>query len=141
MNLEYTLSILKPDAIKRNITGKVNSYIENAGLKIIAQKTLLLTTTQAENFYIMHKDSSYYQSLVQNMTSGIIIAQVLYGLNAVKKYREIMGATNPIDAKKGTIRGDIAKSIDENTVHGSDSLESAAIEIQFFFALIEYAYH
>ncbi|WP_371222183.1 nucleoside-diphosphate kinase [Orientia tsutsugamushi] len=140
MNMEYTLSILKPDAIKRNIIGKVNTYIENSGLKIIAQKTLLLTKVQAENFYIIHKNRAYYQNLVQNMTSGPVVVQVLYGLNAVKKYREIIGATNPCDAKKGTIRGDMAKSIDENTVHGSDSLENADIEIKFFFALIEYAY-
>ncbi|KJV69945.1 nucleoside diphosphate kinase family protein [Orientia tsutsugamushi str. UT76] len=102
--MEYTLSILKPDVIKRNIIGKVNTYIENSGLKIIAQKTLLLTKVQAENFYIIHKDRAYYQSLVQNMTSGPVVVQVLYGLNAVKKYREIIGATNPCDAKKGTIR-------------------------------------
>lgn len=131
---EYTLSILKPDAVKRNITGKVNSYFENNGLKIVAQKMVQLTASQAEKFYEVHKVRPFYGELVNYMISGSVVIQVLKGENAVLKNRDIMGATNPKDASKGTIRGDLGVSIEENTAHGSDSLDNAKIEIAFFFA-------
>lgn len=134
MAIEKTLSILKPDAVKNNITGKINSYIESSGLKIIAQKMMLLTKKQAELFYEIHKDRPFFGELVEFMTSGPVIVQVLVGENAVSKYRQIMGATDPKQADKGTIRGDFADDISENRVHGSDSLENARKEIAFFFA-------
>ncbi|ACN95850.1 nucleoside-diphosphate kinase [Wolbachia pipientis] len=137
MAIEKTLSILKPDAVKNNITGKINSYIESSGLKIIAQKMMLLTKKQAELFYEIHKDRPFFGELVEFMTSGSVIVQVLVGENAVSKYRQIMGATNPKQADKGTIRGDFADDISENRVHGSDSLENARKEIAFFFAECE----
>ncbi len=137
MAIEKTLSILKPDAVKNNITGKINSYIESSGLKIIAQKMMLLTKKQAELFYEIHKDRPFFGELVEFMTSGSVIVQVLVGENAVSKYRKIMGATNPKQADKGTIRGDFADDISENRVHGSDSLENARKEIAFFFAECE----
>ncbi|WP_349967485.1 nucleoside-diphosphate kinase [Wolbachia endosymbiont of Armadillidium arcangelii] len=137
MAIEKTLSILKPDAVKNNITGKVNSYIESSELKIIAQKMMLLTKKQAELFYEIHKDRSFFGELVEFMTSGSVIVQVLVGENAVSKYRQIMGATDPKQADKGTIRGDFADDISENRVHGSDSLENAHREIAFFFAECE----
>ncbi len=137
MAIEKTLSILKPDAVKNNITGKINSYIESSGLKIIAQKMMLLTKKQAELFYEIHKDRPFFGELVEFMTSGSVIVQVLVGENAVSKYRQIMGATNPKQADKGTIRGDFADDISENIVHGSDSLENARKEIAFFFAECE----
>ncbi len=135
--MERTLSILKPDALKLNITGKINSYIENSGLKIIAQKLLLLTKKQAELFYEVHKDRPFFSELVEFLTSGPVIVQVLIGENAVSKYRKIMGATDPQQAEKGTIRGDFAENISENRVHGSDSTENALKEIAFFFAEYE----
>ncbi|WP_065094769.1 MULTISPECIES: nucleoside-diphosphate kinase [unclassified Wolbachia] len=137
MAIEKTLSILKPDAVKNNITGKINSYIESSGLKIIAQKMMLLTKKQAELFYEIHKDRPFFGELVEFMTSGPVIVQVLVGENAVSKYRQIMGATDPKQADKGTIRGDFADDISENRVHGSDSLENARKEIAFFFAECE----
>lgn len=131
---ENTLSILKPDVVKRNIIGEVISYIEQSGLKIIAQKKMLLTKKQAELFYKVHKERPFFPDLVEFMTSGSVIIQVLSGENAVSKYRTIMGATDPKQAEKGTIRGDFADNIDANCVHGSDSIENAKIEIAFFFA-------
>ncbi len=137
MAIEKTLSILKPDAVRNNITGNINSYIEKSGLKIIAQKMMLLTRRQAELFYEIHKDRPFFEELVEFMTSGSVIVQVLVGENAVSKYRQIMGATDPKQADKGTIRGDFADDISENRVHGSDSLENARREIAFFFAECE----
>ncbi len=137
MAIERTLSISKPDAVKNNITGKINSYIESSGLKIIAQKMMLLTKKQAELFYEIHKDRPFFGELVEFMTSGPVIVQVLVGENAVSKYRQIMGATDPKQADKGTIRGDFADDISENRVHGSDSTENARKEIAFFFAECE----
>lgn len=137
MAIERTLSILKPDTVKNNITGSINSYIEKSGLKIIAQRMMLLTKKQAELFYEIHKDSPFFEELVEFMTSGSVIVQVLIGENAVSKYRQIMGATDPKQADKGTIRGDFANDISENRVHGSDSLENAHREIAFFFAECE----
>ncbi|MDN5248041.1 MAG: nucleoside-diphosphate kinase [Wolbachia endosymbiont of Tyrophagus putrescentiae] len=134
MTVEKTLSILKPDAVRLNITGKINSYIENAGLKIIAQRMMWLTKKQAELFYEIHKDRPFFGELVEFMTSGPVIVQVLVGEGAVSKYRKIMGATDPKQADKGTIRGDFADDISENRVHGSDSLENAYKEVAFFFA-------
>lgn len=130
---EYTFSIIKPDATKRNITGKINSYLESAGLAIVAQKRVKLTREQAESFYEIHKARPFFSSLVEYMISGPVILQVLKGENAVAKNREVMGATNPVDAKEGTIRRDFAESIEANCVHGSDSAENAAQEISFFF--------
>lgn len=137
MAIEKTLSILKPDAVKNNITGNINSYIEQSGLKITAQKMMLLTKKQAELFYEIHKDGPFFGELVEFMTSGPVIVQVLVGENAVSKYRQIMGATDPKQADKGTIRGDFADDISENRVHGSDSPENARKEIAFFFAECE----
>ena len=135
--MEYSLSIIKPDAVKKNITGKVNSYIEQAGLKIVAQRMLHLSRTQAEIFYAIHKERPFFNELVEFMISGPAIAQVLKGTDAIKKYRDIMGATNPKEADAGTIRGDFADNIDANCVHGSDSKENAQNEIAFFFSQIE----
>ena len=128
-----TFSIIKPDATKRNITGKINSYIEAAGLKIVAQKRIKMSRQQAEKFYEIHKERPFYNELVEFMTSAPVIVQVLKGENAVKKYRDIMGATNPAEADAGTIRKDFAIDISENSVHGSDSNENAKIEIAQFF--------
>lgn len=135
--MERTLSIIKPDATTRNITGKVNSMIEDAGLKIIAQKLIRLTAPQAEEFYQEHKDKAFFTSLIDFMTSAPVIVQVLEGEDAVARYRKIMGATNPAVAEEGTIRKTFALSIDKNTVHGSDSPESAKREVDFFFSEIE----
>ena len=137
MSIEKTLSIIKPDATKRNITGLINTKFENAGLKIIAQKRLILTRSMAEKFYEIHKDRPFYNDLVKFMTSGPVVVQVLEGDNAVKLNRSVMGATNPEEAAEGTIRKDFAESIEANSVHGSDSLENAKTEISFFFANIE----
>lgn len=131
---EYTFSIIKPDATERNLTGSINSYIEKAGLKIVAQKMTNLTHTQAEEFYGVHRDRPFFGDLVNYMLSGPVVLQVLKGTDAVKKYRDVMGATNPEDADAGTIRKDFAVSIEANSVHGSDSLENAKIEISYFFA-------
>lgn len=133
MNTEYTLSIIKPDATRRNITGKINAKFESQGLKIVAQKMLILSTKVAEEFYAIHKERPFYKDLVKFMTSGPVVVQVLKGENAVNKNRDIMGATNPANAKEGTIRKEFAESIEANSVHGSDSLENAENEISFFF--------
>lgn len=133
MTVERTLSIIKPDATARNITGLVNACLEKAGLKIIAQKRMKLTSAQAEKFYEVHKERPFYKELVQMMVMGPVVVQVLEGENAVLKNREVMGATNPKDAAEGTIRKEFALSIGENSVHGSDSLETAKKEIEFFF--------
>ena len=135
--MERTLSIIKPDATTRNITGKVNAMIEEAGLKIVAQKLIRLTARQAEEFYAEHKDKAFFTSLVDFMTSAPVVVQVLEGDDAVARYRKIMGATNPAVAEVGTIRKTFSPSIDKNTVHGSDSAESAKREINFFFSKIE----
>ena len=137
MSVERTLSIIKPDATKRNLTGLINAKFENAGLKIIAQKRLQLTKSMAEKFYEIHKDRPFFNDLVDFMISGPVVVQVLEGDNAVKLNRDVMGATNPEDAEEGTIRKEFAESIEANSVHGSDSLENARNEISFFFANIE----
>ena len=137
MSVERTLSIIKPDATKRNLTGLINTKFEKAGLKIIAQKRLRLTRSMAEKFYEIHKDRPFYNDLVDFMISGPVVVQVLEGNNAVKLNRDVMGATNPEDAEEGTIRKEFAESIEANSVHGSDSLENAQKEISFFFANIE----
>ena len=137
MSIEQTLSIIKPDATKRNLTGKINSKLEGSGLKIIAQKRILLSKTQAEDFYKVHQERPFYNDLVKFMISGPVVVQVLEGENAVSKNREIMGATNPDEADDGTIRKEFALSLEANSVHGSDSLENAKIEISFFFSQIE----
>jgi nucleoside-diphosphate kinase len=130
---ERTFSIIKPDATKRNLTGKVNAVIEDAGLRIVAQKRIRMSRAQAETFYEVHKERPFYGELVDFMTSGPVVVQVLEGDNAVAKYREVMGATNPAQAADGTIRKLYAESVGENSVHGSDSLENARIEIAQFF--------
>ena len=137
MSVEKTLSIIKPDATKRNLTGLINTKFEKAGLRIIAQKRLQLTRSMAEEFYEIHKDRPFYNDLVHFMISGPVVVQVLEGDNAVKLNRDVMGATNPEDAEEGTIRKEFAESIEANSVHGSDSLENAQKEISFFFANIE----
>ena len=137
MSIEQTLSIIKPDATKRNLTGKINSKLEDSGLKIIAQKRILLSKTQAEDFYKVHQERPFYNDLVKFMISGPVVVQVLEGENAISKNREIMGATNPDEADDGTIRKEFALSLEANSVHGSDSLENAKIEISFFFSQIE----
>jgi len=137
MQLERTLSIIKPDATRRNITGKINAKIEEAGLRILAQKRLRLTPEQAQAFYAVHKERAFFNELWLFMTSGPVVVQVLEGRNAVALYRDIMGATNPANALPGTIRKEFAESIEANSVHGSDSIENAATEINFFFSDIE----
>ena len=137
MSIEQTLSIIKPDATKRNLTGKINSKLEDSGLKIIAQKRILLSKTQAEDFYKVHQERPFYNDLVKFMISGPVVVQVLEGENAVSRNREVMGATNPEEADDGTIRKEFALSLEANSVHGSDSLENAKIEISFFFSQIE----
>ncbi len=137
MPVERTLSIIKPDATKRNLTGLINTKFEKAGLKIIAQKRLQLTRSIAEKFYEIHKDRPFFNDLVDFMISGAVVVQVLEGDNAVKLNRDVMGATNPDDAEEGTIRKEFAESIEANSVHGSDSLENAQKEISFFFANID----
>ncbi len=132
-NTERTLSIIKPDAVSKNLIGQINAKFEGAGLKIVAAKMLRLTKQQAEGFYEIHKERPFFNDLVSFMLSGPVLVQVLEGPNAVTKNREIMGATNPKDAAPGTIRKEFATSIDENAVHGSDSLDNAKIEIAFFF--------
>ncbi|CAM3870754.1 nucleoside-diphosphate kinase [Litorimonas haliclonae] len=134
MAVQRTFSIVKPDATKRNITGKVNAKIEDAGLRIIAQKRIQLSKEQAGEFYGIHKERPFYNDLVEFMTSGPVVVQVLEGEDAIAKYREVMGATNPKEADAGTIRAEFAESIDANTVHGSDAPETAAEEIPFFFS-------
>jgi nucleoside-diphosphate kinase len=137
MGVTRTLSIIKPDATRRNITGKVNAMIEAAGLRIVAQKRLQLTQAQAEGFYAVHRERPFFGELVNFMISGPVVVQVLEGEDAVPAYRKVMGATNPANAEPGTIRKELAESIEANTVHGSDSDENAAIEIAYFFAQTE----
>jgi nucleoside-diphosphate kinase len=137
MATERTLSIIKPDATRRNLTGKINARFEDAGLRIVAQKRLQLTAAQAGEFYAVHKARPFFNDLVTFMISGPVVAQVLEGDNAVAKNREVMGATNPANAAAGTIRKDFAESIEANSVHGSDSLENAKNEIAFFFSGLE----
>ena len=137
MATERTLSIIKPDATRRNLTGKINAALEAAGLRIVAQKRLHLTRQQAEAFYAVHSERPFYRGLVEFMTSGPVVVQVLEGDNAVAANREVMGATDPKKAAPGTIRALFAEDIEANSVHGSDSDENAAIEIGFFFAGVE----
>ena len=132
--MQKTFSIIKPDAVKRNLIGHINQIIENSGLRILASKKMYLTKTQAETFYSVHKERPFFNSLVNYMTSGPVQVQVLEGIDAVLKYRKIMGATNPDQAENGTIRKLYAESIEANSVHGSDSPENAGIEISFFFS-------
>ena len=134
MATEQTFSILKPDATRRNLTGAVNAVIEEAGLRIVAQKRIHMTKAQAETFYGVHRERPFFGELVEVMTSAPVVVQVLEGENAIAKYREVMGATNPANAAEGTIRKKFAESVGENTVHGSDSAENAKIEIAQFFA-------
>jgi len=131
--MDKTFSIIKPDATKRNITGSINKVIEDSGLRIIAQKRIKLTIDQAEKFYAVHNERPFFRDLVEYMTSEPVIVQILSGENCVEKYRSIMGATNPENADKGTIRKLFALNVQENSVHGSDSDENAKIEIDFFF--------
>ena len=137
MAITRTFSIIKPDATRRNLTGAVNTMIEAAGLRIVAQKRLHLTKAQAEGFYAVHSERGFFGELVAFMISGPVVVQVLQGEDAVPAYRAIMGATNPANADAGTIRKELAESIEANTVHGSDSDENAAIEISYFFAQTE----
>lgn len=130
---ERTFSILKPDATARNLTGAINAVIEEAGLRIVAQKRIRLSREAAERFYDVHRARPFFGELVEFMTSGPVVVQVLEGPDAVAKYREVMGATNPADAAPGTIRARYARSVGENSVHGSDSLDNAAVEIAQFF--------
>jgi nucleoside-diphosphate kinase len=134
MALERTFSIIKPDATRRNLTGKINERFEAAGLRIIAQRRIRMTQQQAETFYAVHKERPFFSGLVAFMTSGPVVVQVLEGENAIARNREIMGATNPANAAPGTIRKDFAESVEANSVHGSDSPENAAAEIAYFFA-------
>jgi nucleoside-diphosphate kinase len=133
MALERTFSIIKPDATRRNLTGKIISKFEDAGLRIVASKRIHMTRAQAEGFYAVHKERPFFGELVETMTSGPVVVQVLEGENAIAKNREIMGATNPANAAEGTIRKEFAVSVGENSVHGSDAPETAAEEIKFFF--------
>jgi nucleoside-diphosphate kinase len=137
MAIERTFSIIKPDATRRNLTGKVVDRLESAGLRIIAQRRARLTRSEAEGFYAVHKERPFFSDLCDFMTSGPVVLQVLEGENAVVLNREVMGATNPEDAADGTIRKDFAESIEANSVHGSDSPENAAIEISYFFAEVD----
>ena len=134
MAVQRTFSILKPDATKRNLTGAVNAVIEKAGLRIVAQKRIQMTKAQAQTFYAVHKERPFFGELVEFMTSGPVVVQVLEGEDAIAKYREVMGATNPANAAEGTVRKLFAQSVGENTVHGSDAPETAAIEIAQFFS-------
>jgi len=137
MATERTLSIIKPDATKRNLTGAINARFEEKGLRIVAQKRIQLTRAQAEGFYAVHKERSFFNELVDYMISGPVVVQALEGENAVLGNREIMGATNPANADEGTIRKDFGVDVQENSVHGSDSPENAAIEIAYFFSQCE----
>ena len=134
MAVERTFSIIKPDATRRNLTGKINARFEEKGLRIVAQKRIWMTRTQAEAFYGVHKERPFLDGLCKFMTSGPVVVEVLEGEGAIAKNREIMGATNPANAAAGTVRKDFAESIEANSVHGSDSPENAAIEIGYFFA-------
>lgn len=132
--VERTLSIIKPDATRRNLTGEIISRLERAGLRVIAQRRMRLSQAQAEAFYGVHRERPFFKSLVEFMTSGPVVVQALEGENAVAKYREVMGATDPAKAAPGTIRKDLAESIEANSVHGSDAADTAANEIKFFFS-------
>ena len=137
MPLEQTLSIIKPDATRRNVTGEIVARFEKAGLRVVAQKRMMLSPAQAEAFYNVHKARPFFKSLVEFMTSGAVVVQVLEGENAIAKNREVMGATDPAKAEAGTIRKDFAESIEANSVHGSDAPETAKNEIRFFFSDLE----
>ena len=137
MAIERTLSIIKPDATRRNLTGQINARFEDAGLRITAQRRIRLTLEQAQGFYAVHKDRAFFDDLCKFMTSGPVIVQVLEGENAIVRNREIMGATNPANADEGTIRKDFAESIEANSVHGSDAQETAAHEISYFFSELD----
>jgi len=137
MAVQRTFSIIKPDATERNLTGAVNAVIEKAGLRIIGQRRIQMTQAQAERFYAVHSERPFFGELVEFMTSGPVVVQVLEGDDAVAKYREVMGATNPADAAPGTIRAEFAESVGENSVHGSDAPETAAVEIAYFFSGLE----
>ena len=137
MALERTLSIIKPDATRRNLTGKINARFEEVGLRIIAQKKIHLTKQQAEGFYNVHRERAFFNDLVAFMTSGSILVQVLEGDEAIQKNRDLMGATNPANAEEGTIRKDFAEDVEANSVHGSDAPETAAEEISYFFSTLE----
>ena len=137
MAIERTLSIIKPDATRRNLTGKINAKLEEAGLRIVAQRRLWLSRMQAESFYAVHRERPFFKSLCEFMSSGPVVAQVLEGENAVTRNRDIMGATNPANAAPGTIRKDFATDIEKNTVHGSDAAETAVKEISYFFPEID----
>jgi nucleoside-diphosphate kinase len=137
MPVEQTLSIIKPDATRRSITGEIVARFEKAGLRVVAQKRVMLSTAQAEAFYNVHKARPFFQGLVEFMTSGPVVVQVLEGENAIARNREVMGATDPGKAAAGTIRKDFAESIEANSVHGSDAPETAKTEIRFFFSDLE----
>ena len=137
MAIERTLSIIKPDATERNLTGKINAKFEEAGLRIIAQKRIHLSKAQAGVFYGVHAERPFYDELCDFMASGPVVVQVLEGEGAIVKNREVMGATNPAEAEEGTVRADFAESVGENSVHGSDAPETAAVEIAYFFAGLE----
>jgi nucleoside-diphosphate kinase len=137
MAIERTLSIIKPDATARNLTGRINARLEAAGLRLVAQKRLVLTRAQAEGFYAVHRGRPFFDSLCAFMSSGPVVVQVLEGENAIARNREVMGATDPAQARPGTIRRDFAQSIEANSVHGSDSAETAAFEIGYFFSAID----
>lgn len=137
MTLERTFSIIKPDATRRNLTGKINAKFEDAGLRIIAQKRIHMTKAQAGVFYAVHSERPFYDELCEFMASEPVVVQVLEGENAISRNREIMGATNPADAAPGTVRADFAESVGENSVHGSDAPETAAVEIAYFFSGLE----
>ena len=137
MAVEQTLSIIKPDATRRNLTGQINARFEQAGLRIVAQKRIHMTKAQAEGFYAVHSERAFFGDLCDFMCSGPVVVQVLEGDNAITRNREIMGATNPANADEGTIRKDFAESIEANSVHGSDAPETAAEEISYFFSKLE----
>jgi nucleoside-diphosphate kinase len=137
MAIERTFSIIKPDATRRNLTGKINAKFEEAGLRVVAQKRIRLSRAQAEGFYVVHKSRPFFDGLCTFMTSGPVVVQVLEGENAIARNREIMGATNPANAAPGTIRKEFAESIEANSVHGSDAPETAREEIAYFFSAIE----
>ena len=137
MAVERTLSIIKPDAVAKNVIGQIYTRFENAGLNIVAARMAQLSRADAEGFYLIHKDRPFFKDLVDFMTSGPVVIQVLEGENAVQKNRDLMGATDPKKAAKGTIRADFAASIDANAAHGSDSAENAAVEIAYFFATLD----
>lgn len=137
MAIERTLSIIKPDATRRNLTGSINARFEEAGLRIVAQKRVHLSRAQAEQFYAVHKERAFYSDLCEFMTSGPVVVQVLEGEDAITKNREVMGATNPANADDGTIRKDFGETVEANSVHGSDAPETAAEEIAFFFSQTE----